>query len=42
MARIPITVMGCRCERCGAEWIPRNLSLNRTLPQVQKPVLEHS
>ncbi len=24
MARIPITVMGFRCERCSHEWIPRN------------------
>jgi hypothetical protein len=23
MARIPITVMGFRCERCHHEWIPR-------------------
>ena len=23
MARVPITVMGFRCERCGHEWIPR-------------------
>ena len=23
MTRIPITVMGFRCERCGHEWIPR-------------------
>jgi hypothetical protein len=23
MARVPITVMGLRCERCGHEWIPR-------------------
>jgi hypothetical protein len=23
MARIPITVMGYRCERCEYEWIPR-------------------
>ncbi len=22
MARVPITVMGCRCERCEYEWIP--------------------
>ncbi len=22
MARVPITVMGFRCERCGHEWIP--------------------
>ena len=24
MARVPITVMGYKCERCGHEWIPRN------------------
>lgn len=24
MGRIPITVMGCKCERCGHEWFPRN------------------
>ncbi len=24
MGRVPITVMGFRCERCGHEWIPRN------------------
>jgi len=24
MARVPITVMGWKCERCGYEWIPRN------------------
>lgn len=24
MARVPITVMGFRCERCGHEWIPRS------------------
>ena len=23
MARVPITVMGYRCERCGHEWVPR-------------------
>ena len=23
MARVPITVMGFRCERCNHEWIPR-------------------
>lgn len=23
MARVPITVMGYRCERCGHEWLPR-------------------
>ena len=24
MARVPITVMGFRCDRCGHEWIPRS------------------
>ena len=24
MARVPITVMGFRCERCTHEWIPRD------------------
>jgi hypothetical protein len=24
MPRVPITVMGYRCERCEHEWIPRN------------------
>lgn len=23
MAKIPITVMGFRCDRCGHEWVPR-------------------
>lgn len=25
MAKVPITVMGFRCERCSKEWIPDNL-----------------
>lgn len=24
MSRVPITVMGFRCDRCGYEWIPRS------------------
>ena len=24
MGRVPITVMGFRCERCGHEWLPRD------------------
>ncbi len=24
MGRVPITIMGYRCERCGHEWIPRD------------------
>ena len=23
MPKVPITVMGYRCERCGHEWVPR-------------------
>ena len=26
MARVPITVLGFRCDRCGHEWIPRGES----------------
>ena len=25
MARVPITVMGFRCDRCGHEWIPHSI-----------------
>jgi len=25
MARVPITVMGFRCDRCGHEWIPNDV-----------------
>jgi hypothetical protein len=25
MARVPITVMGFRCDRCGHQWIPHNI-----------------
>jgi hypothetical protein len=25
VARVPITVMGFRCDRCGHEWIPRRM-----------------
>jgi DNA-directed RNA polymerase subunit RPC12/RpoP len=29
MPRVPITVMGYRCERCGHEWIPRGGNLEQ-------------
>lgn len=32
MARVPITVMGYRCERCSHEWIPRRD--NENAPRV--------
>lgn len=32
MARVPITVMGFRCDRCGHEWIPRGDEEPRVCP----------
>ena len=39
MARVPITVMGYRCERCGHEWIPRNTADDepRVCPSCKSP-----
>ena len=39
MARVPITVMGYRCERCSHEWIPRgDLSEEpRVCPKCRSP-----
>jgi hypothetical protein len=38
MARVPITVMGCRCERCEAEWIPRDLNVEpEVCPRCKSP-----
>jgi hypothetical protein len=39
MARVPITVMGFRCERCGHEWIPRGAAEEqpRTCPKCRSP-----
>ena len=34
MARVPITVMGYRCERCEHEWIPRGESETDKEPRV--------
>ena len=25
MAKVPITIMGFRCDRCGHQWIPRDI-----------------
>lgn len=33
MARVPITVMGYRCDRCGHQWIPRG-GLGEEEPRV--------
>jgi hypothetical protein len=39
MARVPITVMGYRCERCNYEWIPRGNGDEepRTCPKCRSP-----
>ena len=39
MARVPITVMGYRCERCGHEWIPRGGTDDepRVCPKCRSP-----
>jgi predicted Zn-ribbon and HTH transcriptional regulator len=39
MARVPITVMGYRCERCGHEWVPRGLAEEepRVCPKCRSP-----
>ena len=39
MARVPITVMGYRCERCSHEWVPRGLTEEepRVCPKCRSP-----
>ena len=38
MARVPITVMGNRCERCAHEWIPRDSGQERRVcPKCKSP-----
>ena len=38
MPRIPITVMGYRCERCEYEWIPRDFDRDPlTCPKCRSP-----
>lgn len=39
MARVPITVMGFRCERCAHEWIPRGGAEEepRVCPKCRSP-----
>jgi DNA-directed RNA polymerase subunit RPC12/RpoP len=38
MARVPITVMGYRCERCDYEWIPRDPEQeSRVCPKCKSP-----
>ena len=37
MPKVPITVMGYRCERCGHEWVPRNSAEPRVCPKCKSP-----
>ena len=38
MGKLPITVMGFRCERCGHEWVPRDSdSEPRVCPKCKSP-----
>jgi len=38
MARVPITVMGYRCERCNHEWIPRDTEREPSVcPKCKSP-----
>jgi DNA-directed RNA polymerase subunit RPC12/RpoP len=38
MARVPITVMGYRCDRCGHEWVPRDFEQEpRVCPKCKSP-----
>jgi hypothetical protein len=38
MARVPITVMGCRCERCSHEWIPTEVEREPSVcPKCKSP-----
>jgi len=43
MARVPITVMGYRCERCNHEWIPRDVEQEPSVcPKCKSPYWESS
>lgn len=38
MGRVPITVMGFRCERCGHEWVPRDPEATpKVCPKCKSP-----
>jgi len=38
MARVPITVMGYRCERCDHEWMPRDAETEpKVCPKCKSP-----
>jgi Zn finger protein HypA/HybF involved in hydrogenase expression len=38
MKKVPITLMGYRCERCKHEWIPKNAKVKpRVCPKCKSP-----
>lgn len=37
MAKVKLTVMGYRCERCAHEWIPRDDQPPRVCPKCKSP-----
>jgi hypothetical protein len=43
LGRVPITVMGYRCERCEHEWVPRNLDQEpKVCPECKSPYWNRS
>ena len=37
MAKVKLTVMGYRCERCEHEWVPREDAPPRVCPKCKSP-----
>lgn len=38
MSRVPITVMGCRCDRCEHEWVPQDVTHEpKACPKCKSP-----
>ena len=37
MAKVKLTVMGYRCERCEHEWVPREEQPPRVCPRCKSP-----
>lgn len=38
MSKVPITVMGYRCDRCGHEWVPRRFTSEpKVCPKCKSP-----
>jgi len=38
MSRVPITILGCRCDRCDHEWVPRDADAEPAVcPKCKSP-----